>query len=105
MNLFETLKQYFDYNNQAWLNIGELADIEDAVKTRADKLNWYVIHYNIKTGNYELDFEFKTLEKAIEEFKNAKHKNSNDRIELIFAPEDDEEEFGDNILVLTKTDF
>ena len=105
MNLNEILKTNFDYKKQMFLNISELTDIEEAVELRGNKPDWYILHYDIKTGEYEDDFNFKPLNEAIEEFKNAKHKNSNDRIELIFAPEDDDEEFGDNILVLIKTDF
>ena len=85
------------------LNHYEQSTAESAVESRADKLNWYVLKYDTVSTEYNNTIEFKTLSDAWEEFQRTDSSYPNERIELIFSPYEDDDEFGDNIVVNYKT--
>ena len=80
----------------------ELLFINNAIQYRADYLDWYVLKYDVKTGAYNNEIVFKTYKEAFEEYGKTKSSYSDERIELIFSPTEDDEEFGDNILIKSK---
>ena len=74
-----------------------------AITERANAKDWYVLLYNMETTEYDNEIVFMTLDEAYEEF--AKHTASydNQRVEIMFAPEDGDQEFSDNCVVKFKT--
>ena len=75
------------------LNHYEQSTAESAVESRADKLNWYVLKYDTVSTEYNNTIEFKTLSDAWEEFQRTDSSYPNERIELIFSPYEDDDEF------------
>jgi len=75
----------------------------EAISERADKKDWYVLKYDVKTTVYNNEIVFKTLDEADEEWKKTEPSYQDERIELIFSPEKDDPEFGDNLLIKYKT--
>lgn len=73
-----------------------------AIEKRSNHLDWYVLHYNTKTTAYMNEIEFMTYDEAIEKYHNEKPYSYDDRVELIFAPIEDDEEFENNIVVFSK---
>ena len=61
-----------------------------------DKLNFYVFHFNTKTGESG-DMKFLTLVEAVVEFEGTEPLDDDDRVELMYAPIE-----GDNYLVSAK---
>lgn len=74
----------------------------EAINTRGDRKDWYVLKYDVETTAYNNEIAFKTLDEANEEWKKTEPSYKNERIELIFSPEEDDPEFGDNILIKYK---
>lgn len=70
-----------------------------AIKERKNCKDWYVLHYNTKTTEYLNEIVFKTLEEAKKEFNEATFLCDEDRIELIFSPEENDKEYYDNIII------
>ena len=81
----------------------DLEIVREAILKRADYKDWYVLRYNLKTTEYNNEIVFKTYNEAVEEFKNSLPNNEDERVELIFAPEKNDKEFFDNILIAHKT--
>ena len=78
-------------------------EAEEAVKYRQTKRYWYVLHYNPETTEYLNKIEFLTFREAAALFLGSEPLCKEDRVELMFAPdEDDDEDFGDNIVVAWK---
>ena len=75
----------------------------EAISERADKKDWYVLKYDVKTTEYNNEIVFKTLDEADEEWKKTKPSYQDERIELIFSPEENDPEFGENLLIKYKT--
>ena len=75
----------------------------EAISERADKKDWYVLKYDVKTTEYNNEIVFKTLDEAEEEWKKTEPSYQNERIELIFSPEENDPEFGENLLIKYKT--
>ena len=78
------------------------AEAESAIKSRRDDNCWYVLHYNTQNTFYLNKIEFLSLREAVALFLGSEPLSAEDRIELMFAPEDDDEIFGDNIVVAWK---
>jgi len=76
---------------------------EAAVKERADVKDWYVLKYDTKTTEYNNEIVFKTLDEAVKEFSETEPSYADERIELIFAPEIDDPDYGDNVVINYKT--
>ena len=70
-----------------------------AVKERATVNDWYVLKYDTETTAYNNEIVFKTLDEAAKEFSETEPSYADERIELIFAPEMDDPDFGDNVVV------
>jgi hypothetical protein len=70
-----------------------------AVKARAEVKDWYVLKYDTETTAYNNEIVFKTLDEAVKEFSETEPSYKNERVELIFAPEDGDPDFGDNVVV------
>ena len=81
------------------LDSGDEEYARDAIKNRSEHIDWYVLHYDVDTGDYLNEIEFSNLADAWELFKGEKPYTINDRVELVFAPEFNDEEFFDNIVV------
>ena len=70
-----------------------------AVQSRADEKDWYVLKYDMCTTDYNNKIVFKTLGEAWQEFLQTESSYPEERIELIFSPQADDPDFGDNIVV------
>jgi len=70
-----------------------------AVKERANVKDWYVLKYDTETTEYNNEIVFKTLDEAVKEFNETEPSYKNERVELMFAPEDGDPDFGDNVVV------
>jgi hypothetical protein len=70
-----------------------------AVKKRATVNDWYVLKYDIETTAYNNEIVFKTLDEAVKEFSETEPSYKNERVELMFAPEGDDPDFEDNVVV------
>ena len=88
------------------MNINVLTNLDvdhkeaiQAVQSRADEKDWYVLKYDMCTTDYNNKIVFKTLGKAWQEFLKTESSYPEERIELIFSPQDDDPDFGDNIVV------
>lgn len=75
----------------------------EAISERADKKDWYVLKYDVKTTEYNNEIVFKNLDEAEEEWRKTKPSYRDERIELIFSPEENDPEFGENLLIKYKT--
>jgi hypothetical protein len=73
-----------------------------AIKDRRNNLDWYVLHYNTKTTEYMNEIEFMNYDDALEKFINEKPYSSDDRVELIFSPTEDDETYENNLVIDTK---
>ena len=75
--------------------------IEEIIKNRANNDNeFYVLHYDVETSDYLNEIVFTDLKTAVAIFEGSTQINENDRIELIFSPDD--EEFGENVVMAWK---
>jgi hypothetical protein len=74
-----------------------------AVKARANAKDWYVLKYDTKTTDYNNEIIFKTLDEAVKEFSETEPSYADERVELMFAPEDGDPDFGDNVVINYKT--
>lgn len=72
--------------------------LEDAIKNEPDVKQWYVLKYNMSNGAYNNEIVIKTHEEALVEFNQTFPRDENERIELMFTPDD-----GDNIVAFVKT--
>ena len=81
------------------LNDYELTAINYALQQRGLNLDWYVLRYDTQTTEYNNEIVFKDIIEAYEEFLNTEPNYPNERIELIFAPGDEDEEFGENMVI------
>lgn len=63
---------------------------------------FYVLHYDVKTGKYLNEIISVPLKTAIALYDGSVPLNENDRIELIFAPVDGDDEFSDNVVMAWK---
>lgn len=77
-------------------------DVIEAITERGNEKDWYMLKYDVKTTEYNNDIVFKTLDEANEEWKKTKPSYPDERIELIFAPTQDDPKFKDNVLVKYK---
>lgn len=62
-----------------------------AIGEHSNDFNWYVLHWDMKTNKYLNDIVFTDFSSAIKQFKEAEFLNENDRIELIYSSEDEDE--------------
>lgn len=76
-----------------------------AIEERAEQKCWYVLHYDTHTTEYLNEIEFMTYEEACKKFKKEQSYTIADRVELMFAPFNDDEEFDHNIVVNNKRTF
>lgn len=74
-----------------------------AVEDRYQDNDWYVLRYDTKTTEYYNEIVFMTFDKALAKFKRTKPTHENERVELMFAPEQSDPEYFDNIVVKYKT--
>lgn len=88
------------------MNINVLSNLDadrssaiQAVQSRANEKDWYVLKYDVKTTDYNNRIVFKTMGEAWREFLETESSYPEERIELIFSPQVDDPEFGDNIVV------
>ncbi|MBR3208904.1 MAG: hypothetical protein IKF82_01415 [Bacilli bacterium] len=81
------------------LNDYELTAINYALQKRGLNLDWYVLRYDVETTEYNNEIVFKDIIEAYEEFLNTEPNYPNERIELVFAPSDEDEEFGENMVI------
>jgi hypothetical protein len=73
------------------------------IRLRKNELDWYVLKYDVKTTEYNNEIVFKTLDEAVKEFSETEPSYADERIELIFAPEMDDPDYGDNVVINYKT--
>lgn len=71
----------------------------EEINTRQSELEWYVLHFNVLTTDYENEIIFTTYEEALAKFLKAKPYHCYDRIELIYSPMD---QIKDNVVVFSK---
>lgn len=76
--------------------------VNDIVRKRKDDYDFYVLHYDISTGKYLNEIITMNLHAAIAIYQGSKMLNENDRIELIFSPKDNDEEFSVNVVIAWK---
>ena len=76
--------------------------IDEIIEKRKNYKDFYVLHYDTKTTEYHNEIVFMTLSDAIIEYLGNEPINVNDRVELVFSPEDDDEEFSDNVVLMSK---
>ena len=81
------------------LNENELEWAKNAFKLRKMQKCWYVLKYDIETTQYNNEIVFKNFFEAFEEFENTYPSYTDERIELIFSPEENDTEFSENIVV------
>jgi len=88
------------------MNINVLSNLDidrasaiQAVQSRADEKDWYVLKYDMHTTDYNNQIVFKTMGEAWKEFLETESSYPEERIELIFSPQDDDPDFEDNIVV------
>lgn len=88
------------------MNINVLSNLDidctraiKAVQSRADEKDWYVLKYDMCTTDYNNQIVFKTMGDAWKEFLETESSYPEERIELIFSPQEDDPDFGDNIVV------
>jgi hypothetical protein len=88
------------------MNINVLTNLDvdhkeaiQAVQSRADEKDWYVLKYDMHTTDYNNPIVFKTMGDAWKEFLETESSYPEERIELIFSPQDDDPDFEDNIVV------
>lgn len=79
--------------------------VKKAIKERAKQKCWYILHYDTHTGDYLNEIEFMTYDEAYKKFKKEQSYTIGDRIELMFAPFDNDEEFDHNIIANNKRTF
>lgn len=75
-------------------------EVEQEIEERKNENEWYVLKYDVETTGYNNDIVFKTYDEALKEFDATNPSYENERIELIFSPD---EEYGDNMIVMSKT--
>lgn len=73
-----------------------------AIEKRANHKDWYVLKYDVKTTAYNNEIEFMEYGQALLKFNETEASYEDERIELIFAPEEGDPTFGDNIVVMYK---
>lgn len=76
--------------------------IEDAMEQRKNQKDWYVLKYDIKTTEYNNEIIFQTFDKACTKYLKTYSSYPEERIELIFAPEEEDEDFSENAVVISK---
>lgn len=76
--------------------------IEKAIEKRSESKCWYILHYNINTTEYLNEIEFITYKEACESYEKETSYNEEDRVELMFAPEQEDEEFENNVIIKQK---
>ena len=101
----ECLEEIFDDNVVNFkynpFNNEDMEYVKEIIKTRADNDNeFYVLHYDVENSDYLNEIVFTDLKTAVAIFEGSTQINNNDRIELIFSPDDDE--FGDNVVMAWK---
>ncbi len=74
-----------------------------AVEDRYQDKDWYVLRYDTETTEYYNEIVFQTFDEALKKFKKTKPTHKNERVELMFAPTEDDPEYFDNIVVKYKT--
>ena len=62
------------------------------------RLEFYVLHYNIKTSGYGNEIVFMSFKDAMEVYINEKPFNELDRVELVYSPIQNE----DNVVIISK---
>lgn len=71
----------------------------EEINTRQNELEWYILHFNVLTTDYENEIIFTTYEEALNNFLKAKPYHCYDRIELIYSPMDETKE---NVVIFSK---
>lgn len=84
------------------LKRNELSYANRAIEKRSNELCWYVLHYDTKTTAYLNEIEFQTYDDAMKKFKKEKPLTPADRVELIFAPFQNDSEFEENMVIYYK---
>jgi hypothetical protein len=79
-----------------------ISEIDFIIMERRNHLDWYVLHYDTETTAYLNEIEFMTYEKALEKYNKEEPFSSTDRVELMFSPNEDDEEFEENVLIYYK---
>lgn len=74
----------------------------EIIENRKNELDWYVLKYDLKTTDYNNDIVFKTYEEALKEFNQTKSSYKDEKIEIIFSPQEDDPLYYDNELILEK---
>lgn len=82
--------------------INENLDVDYIITKRKNHLDWYVLHYDTETTAYLNEIEFLTYEEALDKYNKEQPLSSNDRVELMFSPTEDDEEFEENVLIYYK---
>ena len=73
----------------------------EIIQERGNLFEFYVLHFDVVEGTSDFsEVEFKPFLKALGQYNADKPKSKNDRVELIFSPED--EDYGDNMMLLCK---
>ncbi len=76
--------------------------ITDIIENRGEHKDFYVLRYDVKTTAYNNEIEFKNFDDAYEEYEQTSSNYPDERIELIFAPVMNDQEYFDNELLVSK---
>ena len=75
----------------------------EVLKNKRGHLNdWYVLRFDMKTTDYNNNIVFQNYQDAFEKFKGFEPRYKEERIELIFAPTEDDKTYKDNELIIVK---
>lgn len=77
-------------------------EVMAALNKRYNEKDWYVLRYDANTTEYHNEIVFKNLYEAYEEFKKTEPFYKNEIVELIFSPQNNDLEFGENLIVNQK---
>ena len=84
--------------------ISKLSDkkLNKILELRGSELDFYVLRYDTKTTEYNNYIVFKTYENALKEFYDTEPNYKDERVELVFAPLIEDDEFLDNEVIIYK---
>lgn len=108
LKLVNTILKKYEKMVKRGLEINCLCNYEEetahhALEDRYQDKDWYVLRYDTETTEYYNEIVFQTFDEALKKFNRTKPTHKNERVELMFAPTEDDTEYFDNIVVKYKT--
>ena len=77
-------------------------EVNEIIRDRGEDKDFYILRYDIETTEYNNRIVFKNFKDAASEFNISKPNYKNERVELMFSPEEDDLKYGDNIVLMYK---